>query len=357
MDGLQAIARPRLSIVAPCHNESLGLPEFYRRATAAAAASVGTEYEILLVDDGSRDLTWDAIAGLAQDDPHVVGIRLMRNYGHQPAVTAGLSLSRGDRVLLIDSDLQDPPELIDAMMGAMDGGADVVYGQRQVRQGETLFKRTSAAIFYRVLSRMTATPIPRDTGDFRLMRRRVVDMLAAMPERQRFIRGMVSWIGGNQIALPYERQPRYAGTTQYELGKMVRFALDAITSFSTVPLRLASYLGVLSAIISVCLLVYSIAGWATGQAVVGWTSVITAIALFGAVQLLMLGVLGEYLGRLFQEVKARPLFLIDRIVTGGGEQICPAMTLPQTLRNSIAFWCLGRHSDVDVLVIFGSRSM
>ncbi len=319
MDGSH-LTPPRLSIVAPCHNESLGLLEFYRRATAAAAAAAHGDFEIVLVDDGSRDTTWDIIAELSLTDPHVVGVRLMRNYGHQCAVSAGLSICRGDRVLLIDSDLQDPPELIAEMMQAMDQGADVVYGQRIARDGETLFKRSSASLFYRLLSRMAATPIPHDTGDFRLMRRRIVDALTAMPERQRFIRGMVSWIGGRQVALPYHRQPRFAGTTHYQLGKMVGFALDAITSFSTVPLRMATYLGIASALVSFGLLLYSLAGWIMGQTIVGWTSVITAVALFGAVQLLMLGVLGEYLGRLFQEVKARPLFLIDRIVASGHEQ-------------------------------------
>lgn len=338
MEGSCLPASPGLSIVVPCYNESLGLSEFYRRASLAAEAATGSDYEIILVDDGSHDATWDVIASLASDDRRVVGVRLMRNYGHQPAVSAGLTISRGARVLLIDADLQDPPELLSAMMRAMDAGADVVYGQRTVRQGETWFKRSSASLFYRLLSRLTATPIPQDTGDFRLMRRRVVEILTAMPERQRFIRGMVSWIGGRQVALPYEREPRFAGATQYQLGSMIRFAVDAVTSFSTVPLRLASYLGILAAMLSLGLLAYSLIGWMMGQTIAGWTSVITAIALFGATQLLMLGVLGEYLGRLFQEVKARPLFLIDSVIALGTEQSPPpAFTgVASTMQRGIA---------------------
>lgn len=316
--------RPLLSIVAPCLNEAMGLPEFHRRAALAAEAVAGDGYEIVLVDDGSTDGTWDVIAGLGRADPRVVGVLLMRNHGHQAAASAGLALARGQRVLLIDADLQDPPELLGAMMGRMDAGAEVVYGQRTARQGETWAKKTSAVAFYRLLSHLTATPIPRDTGDFRLMSRRVVDALSAMPERQRFIRGMVSWIGGKQVPMLYERQPRHAGTTKYPFRKMVRFALDAITSFSTVPLRMASYLGLFAAALSLVLLAYTLSGWLRGAAVVGWPSIMTAVTLFGAVQLLVLGVMGEYLGRLFQEAKGRPLFLVDRVLSNGTEHSFPA---------------------------------
>lgn len=315
---------PLVSIVAPCHNEGEGLHEFHQRAAAAARAVAGDNYEIVLVDDGSRDNTWEVIAGLAMADAHVRGVRLMRNYGHQPAATAGLSMARGERVMLIDSDLQDPPELLGAMMQQIDAGADVVYGQRIARQGETWLKRTTAAGFYRVLQRMAATPIPRDTGDFRLMRRSIVDGLAAMPERQRFIRGMVSWIGGRQVALPYERHPRFAGVTSYPYLKLIRLALDGITSFSTVPLRMASYLGLLATLLALALLVYSLVGWAIGTTVLGWTSVITAITLFGAVQLLVLGVMGEYLGQVYQEMKGRPIYIVDRVIAERAEHRLPA---------------------------------
>jgi len=321
-------SRIRLSIVAPCYNEADGLREFHRRVSAAAQAALAPGRaepgcEIILVDDGSRDSTWQVISGLAEADPRVVGVRLMRNHGHQLAVTAGLSLARGERVLLIDADLQDPPELLAEMMRMMDEGAEVVYGQRTRREAETAFKRATAAAFYRLLGRLSGTPIPRDTGDFRLMSRRVVDALAAMPERQRFIRGMVSWIGGRQVALPYERCARHAGSTNYPLRKMVAFALDAITSFSTAPLRLASWLGAAAASLALLLMAYTFWSWARGGAVAGWSSTMAAVTLFGAAQLVVLGILGEYVGRLFQEVKARPLFLVDTVLAGRSAHALP----------------------------------
>lgn len=320
--------RVRVSIVAPCYNEAEGLREFHRRASAAAEAVLGAEHggpgwEVILVDDGSRDPTWDVISELAGIDGRVLGVRLMRNHGHQLAVTAGLSLARGERVLLIDADLQDPPELLAGMMRMMDEGAEVVYGQRTRRNAESVFKRATAAGFYRLLGRLSGTPIPRDTGDFRLMSRRVVEVLAAMPERQRFIRGMVSWVGGRQVALPYERHGRHAGSTAYPLRKMAAFAVDAITSFSTAPLRLASWLGVAAAVLSMPLLLYTLWRWSQGGTVAGWSSTMAAITLFGAVQLIVLGILGEYVGRLFEEVKARPLFLVDTVLAGRNARALP----------------------------------
>lgn len=313
-----------LSVVAPCYNEQEVAREFHRRATAAVNELRITSYEIILVDDGSSDRTWSIIESIASTDAHVIGMRLMRNHGHQLAATAGLQISRGGRVLLIDADLQDPPELLGDMMAAMDGGADVVYGLRAVREGETWFKSVSASAFYRLLSKIAAVSIPKDTGDFRLMSRRVVDALGLMPERQRFIRGMVSWIGGQQVALPYERQARFAGQSKYPISRMLRFAIDAITSFSAVPLRMASYFGFLTAFVALLLLVYTIWRWSVGDAVVGWSSVMTAIVLFSAVQLIVLGIIGEYLGRLFQEAKARPLFLVDIVIAGKSEHVLPA---------------------------------
>jgi polyisoprenyl-phosphate glycosyltransferase len=305
---------PSLSVVAPCYNEAEVLPEFYRRTSAAARLTYGEDHEIVLVDDGSNDRTWDIITALAEADQRIVGVRLMRNVGHQAAATAGLALSRGSRVMLIDADLQDPPELIAPMVEIMDEGADVVFGKRTSREAETWFKRATANAFYRLLTHLTNVPIPRDTGDFRLMSRRVVDALLAMPERQRFIRGMVSWIGGRQVALPYERRSRYAGTSKYPFSKMVRLSADAVTSFSATPLRLATYLGLAAAALGLVLLVYTLWRWMNGETVVGWSSIMTSIVLFSAVQLVVLGIMGEYVGRLFQEAKARPLFLIDTVV-------------------------------------------
>lgn len=309
---------PVVSVVAPCFNERIGLVEFHRRAAAACRQFCGAFYEIVLVDDGSSDGTWDVIRSLAAVDPNVVGVRLMRNHGHQAAASAGLALARGDRVMLIDADLQDPPELLGRMMSIMDDEqADVVFGQRTARKGETRFKTASAAVFYRLLARLASVPIPPDTGDFRLMRRRIVDALVAMPERQRFIRGMVSWLGGRQVALLYERQARYIGASKYPLIRMVRFALDAITGFSVMPLRLATWIGFGSAFVAIGLFGITLGAWAMGYTVTGWTSLMTVIVFFGAVQLIVLGILGEYVGRVFQEAKHRPLFLIDSVVAGG----------------------------------------
>lgn len=326
-----------LSVVAPCFNEQEGLLAFYRRVTAACRASVDASYEIVLVDDGSADGTWQVIESLSQTDARVIGVHLMRNHGHQLAATAGLSVCRGRRILLIDADLQDPPELVGEMMDLMDGGADVVYGKRAGREGETWFKRMSAATFYRLLSRIANVPIPEDTGDFRLMRRRVVDVLLVMPERERFIRGMVSWIGGKQTPLLYSRDPRYAGKSNYPLAKMVRLAADAITSFSIVPLRFAAWLGLGVAGLATLLLGYTVWRWLSGDVVMGWSSIMTAIALFAGVQLLVLGIIGEYLGRLVQESKGRPLFLIDSIHTGGRSCAVPLhfSQMPRHVQESL----------------------
>jgi len=245
----------------------------------------------------------------------VVAIKLSRNYGHQLALTAGLHHAQGERVLIIDADLQDPPELIPAMMKLMDeAGADVVYGQRRARDGETRFKTLTAAAFYRLLRRLTDVDIPTDTGDFRLMSRRAVSVLNDMPERYRFIRGMVSWIGLNQIPFPYDRGARFAGETKYPISKMVRFAIDAITGFSIIPLRFASFLGVSVGLISLLLLTYTIGSWAFGRVVEGWTSMSTIVLIVSSAQLLVLGCIGEYLGRLYMEAKHRPLYVVDTVV-------------------------------------------
>jgi glycosyltransferase involved in cell wall biosynthesis len=317
--------RPEISIVAPCFNEEHGLPEFCRRAAASCKEVCGEDYEIVLVDDGSNDGSWDVVRRLAAFDRNVVGVRLMRNHGHQVAASAGLALARGNRVLLIDADLQDPPELLGRMMQAMDEEkADVVFGQRAARHGETRFKVASAILFYRFLSCLAAVPIPGDAGDFRLMCRRVVDALSAMPERQRFIRGMVSWVGGRQVPLLYERQARLADVSNYSLTRMMGLALDAVTGFSTVPLRLAAWLGFGSALAALGLFVATIWGWAAGNTLLGWSSIMTTIVSFGAVQLIVLGILGEYVGRLFQEAKQRPLYLVDEILAEGRSLAIPS---------------------------------
>lgn len=318
----QGPARPRLSVVIPCFNEEECLDALCQRVGAACRASVGDDYELVLVNDGSQDGTWAGIAALARADERVVGVDLSRNHGHQLALTAGLTVCQGERVLIIDADLQDPPELLGPLLQTMDEqDADVVYGQRRARAGETLFKKTSAALFYRVLRSLTDVEIPLDTGDFRLISRRALEALLAMPEQHRFVRGMVSWVGFHQVPLLYDRAERFSGVTKYPLKKMVRFALDAITGFSTRPLRLASYFGLLLALPAFVLLVYTLYSWLALDTVRGWTSLMVVVLFLGSAQMIVLGVLGEYIGRLYMEAKRRPLFVIRDIVAarrGGG---------------------------------------
>ena len=304
-----------LSIVAPCYNEADVLQEFYRRLRQVCDSISCNSYEIVLVDDGSRDITWQIMCGIARIDSHVVAIRLSRNHGHQLALTAGLRYCSGQRVLVIDADLQDPPELLPAMTRLMDEtDADVVYGQRRVREGETRFKTLTAAIFYRLLHRLTDVQIPEDTGDFRLISRRAVEILNNMPEHYRFIRGMVSWIGLKQVPIRYDREARFAGQTKYPVSKMIRFAVDAVTGFSILPLRVASFLGVTVGLIGLLLLAYTLGSWVSGRAVEGWTSLSSIFLIVSSAQLLVLGCIGEYLGRLYIETKNRPLFIVDEVI-------------------------------------------
>jgi len=311
-----ARASPLLSIVAPCYNEEQGLEEFHRRMTAAAQDTVGTDYELILLNDGSNDRTWSVMTDLVQRDSRLVALKLSRRHGHQLAITAGLSTCRGDRVLTIDSDLQDPPELLGEMWHLMErADADVVYGVRRERQGESMLKRGTAALFYRLMRRVGYTDMPVDSGDFRLMTRRVVDILKRMPEQHRFIRGLVSWIGFHQVALAYDRAPRTSGKSHYSFARMIGLAFDALTSFSIVPLRLASYLGLLVGVLGILMLGYSLGSWALGHVVEGWTSLLTVILILGSTQLILFGLLGEYVGRLYLESKRRPLFVIDQVLT------------------------------------------
>jgi dolichol-phosphate mannosyltransferase len=308
------MTRLALSIVVPCYNEEACLPELHRRLSEAAHETVRASHEIVFVNDGSRDASWQVMQALAASDPQLVAVNLSRNHGHQLALTAGLDLAVGERILIIDADLQDPPELLPAMMREMDlAHADVVYGVRRSRGGETAFKRGTAKLFYRLLSRATDTEIPVDTGDFRLISRRALEVFLAMPEQARFIRGMVAWLGFRQVPLPYDRDERFAGTTNYPFRKMLRFALDALTSFSSTPLKLASHAGLLLSFGSVLLIIYIFAGWLSGRAVEGWTSLMLVVVALGAVQMFFLGVMGEYLGRLYSQAKQRPLYIVSDI--------------------------------------------
>lgn len=312
---------PRLSVVVPCFNEEKVLPQLHQRLTRACREVAKDDFQIVLVDDGSGDETWPLIQDLAEQDPRVLGLSLSRNHGHQLALAAGLSWCSGNRVLVIDADLQDPPELLGDMMKLMDQGADVVYGQRSQRLGETRFKKVTASLFYRFLTHMTDVPIPRDSGDFRLMSRRVVDLINAMPEQHRFVRGLVSWVGFRQVPLVYERKERLAGETKYPFRRMLNFSVDAITGFSVTPLRMASGLGMVFGLFGLVGLVYALWSWIGGFTVPGWTSVVIIVLILGSVQLLVLGILGEYLGRLYMESKRRPLYIIDQVVGQPGNVI------------------------------------
>jgi glycosyltransferase involved in cell wall biosynthesis len=303
-----------LSIVVPCYNEEACLAELHARLGAAARSVAGEDYEIVLVNDGSRDRSWAMMKALAEADPRLVAINLSRNHGHQLALTAGLDLCRGERILIIDADLQDPPELLPDMVARLEAErADVVYAVRRARAGETAFKLLTAKLFYRGLSKLAEIEIPRDTGDFRLMSRRALDALLSLPEQARFIRGMVAWVGFRQVPIVYDRAERHAGETKYPLSKMVRFALDAVTGFSTAPLRWASHFGLWLVAASVLLLLYIAFGFLTGRAIQGWTSLMLVVVILGAVQMFVLGLIGEYLGRLFLEAKRRPLYIVSDI--------------------------------------------
>jgi len=306
--------RPALSIVIPCYNEAGCLEILHTRVSAAARSAIGEDYEIVLVNDGSRDGTWPLMQRLAAADPRLVAINLSRNHGHQLALTAGLDLCAGEQILIIDADLQDPPELLCEMRGVMAAEqADVVYAVRRKREGETWFKKLTAAAFYRVLDRVTDTPIPLDTGDFRLMSRRALDAFLSLPEQARFIRGMVAWVGFRQVPFAYDRAERHAGETNYPIAKMVRLALDAVTGFSTAPLRFASHASVILAGASLLLLFYIAYGFIAGNPVPGWTSTMLVVVVLSAIQMFVLGMIGEYLGRLYVESKRRPLYLVADI--------------------------------------------
>jgi dolichol-phosphate mannosyltransferase len=306
-----------LSIVVPCFNEEACLGALHERLGVAARKAVGEDYEIVLVNDGSRDSTWAMMRDLAATDARVIGVNLSRNHGHQLALTAGLDLCRGDNVLIIDADLQDPPELLADMLATMRAEeADVVYGVRRSRAGETAFKRATAHGFYRLLKSATEVEIPVDAGDFRLMSRRALDALMAMPEQARFIRGMVAWIGFKQVPILYNRDQRFAGDTKYPFRKMLRFAFDAITGFSSAPLKLASHAGLALSLGSLLIIVYITYAWLTGQSIQGWTSLMLVVVILGAVQMFVLALMGEYIGRLYNQAKQRPLYIVQEIAGG-----------------------------------------
>ena len=307
---LPDVQRPMLSVVVPCFNEEKVLRETNIRLIAVLQGFT-PNFEIIYVDDGSNDSTPDLLREMQLHENRVRAIRFSRNFGHQFAITAGLEHARGDAVVIIDADLQDPPEVIRIFFQKWLDGHDVAYGVRTKRDGETAFKRLTAKLFYRCIGHLSDTPIPFDTGDFRLMDRGVVDALLAMPERDRFVRGMVSWLGFSQVAIPYRRAPRFAGDTRFSLFKMMRFATDGIVSFSILPLRMATWVGFAAS--GIALVEIGVALFDkifTHGLVRGWTSTVIAIWFVGGVQLICMGIIGEYVGRIYGESKRRPLYVV-----------------------------------------------
>jgi len=303
----------RISTIIPVYNEEGNLTVIHQRLTDVMAG-LGSDYELIFVNDGSRDRSLAIIKGLAAADPHVGYIDLSRNFGHQVAVCAGLDHATGDRVIIIDCDLQDPPELIPEMLRKMDEGHDVVYAQRRAREGESAMKRWTASVFYRLLGRITSVEIPVDTGDFRVVTRRVVEVLKQMPEREKFLRGQIAWMGFSQTSVEYDRAARQAGDTGYTYRKMIGFALDGITSFSDLPLKVATISGFTVSFISFVLMIYALWSrfvWKVYEP--GWTSLMLSVLFIGGIQLIAVGIIGEYIGRISNNVKQRPLYLVKEV--------------------------------------------
>ncbi|MGP6158858.1 MAG: glycosyltransferase family 2 protein [Vulcanimicrobiaceae bacterium] len=320
-----------ISVVVPLYNEEGNVPELVARITRVMnqATAGGDEYEIVAVNDGSKDGTLRALRGLRVSLPQLVIVDLSRNFGHQIAATAGIDTARGDAVILMDGDLQDPPELIEAFLAKWREGYDVVYATRKTRKGESFFKLLTAKIFYRIIRKMTNVSIPVDTGDFRLMSRRVVDALGRTREKHRFLRGLVSWVGFKQTGVEYERDSRHSGKSKYPFSKMLKFAIDGITAFSEIPLRLATYLGFGVSIFAFVYAIVVVILKLLRLNEPGYTSIMVTLLFLGGVQLITIGIVGEYLGRIYDQVKERPLYLVSTIEQG------PVATVREPLRESI----------------------
>jgi dolichol-phosphate mannosyltransferase len=310
---------PVISIVAPVYNEKETLPHFYERIVSVMEAE-GDPFELVLVNDGSRDGSYEVMRELYERDARVRVVDFSRNFGHQVAISAGMNYARGQAIVVIDSDLQDPPEVIPELIAQWREGAEVVYAQRAERRGETRFKLLTAHGFYWLIRRLTSVDIPRDTGDFRLLDRRVVDVLNTMRERHRFMRGLSVWVGFRQVAVTYDRQERFAGSSKYPLSKMVRFSLDAITGFSYVPLQLATTFGFILAGLSLVGIVAAILLRLIWGAIIGQASTLVLVLFLGGIQLIFLGIIGEYLGRIYDEVRARPLYITREVLEAQPEQ-------------------------------------
>ena len=304
----------KISVIVPMYFEEAVVSECYNRLKEVLINLKKYEYEIIFVDDGSRDQTLTILEKIALANKNVKIISFSRNFGHQAAVGAGLRYSTGDAVIIIDADLQDPPELIPQMIELWENGNDVIYAKRKSREGETKFKLFTAKMFYRILNDLSDVSIPKDTGDFRLADRKVVDVINSLPEHDKFFRGLFSWVGFKQAPIEYERKERFAGETKYPLNKMIKLAKDGIFSFSTKPLRFVTKLGIISMIISILILIYSLLSFAFdwNNLTAGWTSIMVTITFFAGVQLISLGMIAEYIGRIYEESKNRPSYIINK---------------------------------------------
>lgn len=304
----------KISVIVPMYYEEKVVTECYNRLTKCLKEIKNYNYEIIIIDDGSKDKTLDIIEKIASQDKHIKIISFSRNFGHQAAVTAGLKHVTGDAIVIIDADLQDPPELIPQMIQLWEQGNEIIYAKRKKRNGESPFKLLSAKMFYQILNSLSDTEIPKDTGDFRLVDRKVVNTINEMPEHNKFLRGLFSWVGYKQIPFEYEREERFAGKTKYPLRKMLKLAADGIFSFSTKPLKLLGGLGMISIIISICLLIYSLISYAfkLNNLSAGWTSIMVTVTFFAGVQLVSLWIMSEYIGRIYDETKQRPQYIIDK---------------------------------------------
>lgn len=303
----------KYSIIVPMYNEEEVIEETHKRLRQVLDRT-GESYELVYVNDGSRDRTVEIVNRLLQEDSHIQFINFSRNFGHQIAITAGMDYARGQAIVVIDADLQDPPEVILDMIDKWKEGFDVVYGVRLKRKGETYFKKVTALLFYRLLRSMTNVEIPVDTGDFRLIDRKVADVLKGLKEKNRFVRGLVSWVGFRQTSVEYVRDERWAGETKYPLKKMLRFAMDGITSFSYKPLKLATYIGfTMSAASFLYLLFIVLQKLFTDSVTAGWTSIVAINLFFNGIILILLGVIGEYIGRIYDESKDRPLYIVQEV--------------------------------------------
>ena len=303
--------------MTPVFNEVEVIELFYDRVHKAMEGMDSTAYELIFVDDGSKDGSYEKLVALAKGDADTKIIKFSRNFGHQIAITAGIDLAKGDAVVVIDADLQDPPEVIKEFVAKWQEGYDVVYGVRDKRDGESKMKLLTAAAFYRLLHRIIKLDIPVDVGDFRLMSRRVVDSFKELKEKDRFVRGLVSWIGFKQTGVHYFRDKRFAGETKFPYRKMLKFALDGITSFSDVPLKMATWLGYFTSFLALLYLCSVFVQKALGDTVQGWATIMVGMLFLGGVQLISLGIIGEYVGRIFNEVKQRPLYVVDEIFESG----------------------------------------